>query len=224
MAKRLTDTEKWNDPWYRKLPVAYKNFWDYLCARCDNAGVWKVDMEMTQFQVDKTIEQAEALALFGNRIAVLSPDYWHILGFVPFQFGELSAESKPHKAVLALIQKHQIKGYPKGIHTLKDKDKDKSSVTKESVVSSNTFGTEANFNALWDLYPKKDGRKDALRHFQASVKTEVDLKNIQAALQKYLNYTQGKSEQYIKNGSTWFNNWTDWVNYEVKTGNVPSWM
>lgn len=125
MAKRFTDTEKWNDPWYRKLPVVYKNFWDYLCARCDNSGVWKVDMEMAQFQIDRTVDAGEALKYLAGRVVELTPDYWHIPGFVPFQFGKLSPDSKPHQAVLHLIEKHRNKGYPKGMDTLKDKEKDK---------------------------------------------------------------------------------------------------
>lgn len=118
------DTEKWSDPWYRKMPVVYKNFWDYLCARCDNAGVWKVDMELAQFQIGEPLKEAEALAIFEGKVVPLTANYWHIPGFVSFQFGELSADSKPHRSILSLIQKHQIKGYPKGIHTLKDSSKD----------------------------------------------------------------------------------------------------
>ena len=61
------------------------------------------------------------------------------------------------------------------------------------------------------LYPNRQGKKDALRHYKASVKTEVDVVQIGRALNNYLasgNVKRG----YVKNGSTWFNEWRDWVN------------
>jgi len=67
------------------------------------------------------------------------------------------------------------------------------------------------FEKIWVLYPNKVGKKEALRHFKTSIKTEEDYKNINIALINYL-----KSERVVKgfvqNGSTWFNNWQDWIN------------
>jgi hypothetical protein len=217
VARRFTDTEKYNDPWFRKLPVLYKQFFDYLCARCDNAGVWKVDMELAAFQIGEQINPEEALVLLNGRVNVLNADYWHVPGFVSFQFGKLSPDCKPHKSIIQLIEKHKNKGYPKGIHTLKDKDKD-SSKDKD-----NAFGTENNFNALWDLYPNKDGRKDALRHFRATVTTEQDLTDIHAAIKNYIN-SQKVKDGFVKNGSTWFNNWRDWINVKPIRTDIPQWM
>ena len=68
------------------------------------------------------------------------------------------------------------------------------------------------FSEIWERYPNKDGKKQAENHFKSSVKTENDWKNINKALDNYL-----KSEKvlkgFIKNGSTWFNNWLDWVDF-----------
>ena len=67
------------------------------------------------------------------------------------------------------------------------------------------------FESIWDSYPVRSGKKAACRHFTASVKTDQDVSNIQKALANYLasgNVKRG----YIKNGSTWFNEWQDWIN------------
>lgn len=74
------------------------------------------------------------------------------------------------------------------------------------------------FESLWMKYPKKDGKKAALNHFKATITTGEDINRIQKALDNYLRYLSiNKIEsKYIKNGSTWFNNWLDWVKWEIK--------
>ena len=69
------------------------------------------------------------------------------------------------------------------------------------------------FEPLWAKYPNKDGKKDALRHFNTTVKTDQDYQDIQMALNNYLN-SERVFNGFIKNGSTWFNNWRDWVDFK----------
>ena len=71
---------------------------------------------------------------------------------------------------------------------------------------------ESDFEDLWKRYKNKDGRKDALRYFKKSVITKDDLFNINKALNNY-NECKKVKAGFIKNGSTWFNNWNDWVDY-----------
>jgi len=66
------------------------------------------------------------------------------------------------------------------------------------------------FEEVWQLYPNRQGKKAALRHFRASVKTVDDLSKIIQALGNYLGSGNVK-RGLIKNGSTWFNEWQDWV-------------
>lgn len=71
------------------------------------------------------------------------------------------------------------------------------------------------FENVWNRYPKRLGRKEAERHFKASVKTSQDLTAINSALDNYKRYIHDKKieDQFVKMGSTWFNNWQDWINY-----------
>jgi len=72
------------------------------------------------------------------------------------------------------------------------------------------------FESLWLKYPRRLGKKEALRHYRASVLTDKDRADIECALDCYLktkNVLAGDM-QFIKHGSTWFNNWRDFVNYE----------
>lgn len=77
-------------------------------------------------------------------------------------------------------------------------------------------GGESEFEALWKEYPRQDGYKEAFKHFRATVKTTQDLTDITIALGNYkAHLTEKRIEpKFIKNGSTWFNNWKDWVEYK----------
>ena len=68
------------------------------------------------------------------------------------------------------------------------------------------------FEELWESYPNKDGKKSAYRDFSKSVISDQDVSDIRIAIKNYL-ASKKVAEGYIKNGSTWFHNWRDWVNY-----------
>lgn len=69
---------------------------------------------------------------------------------------------------------------------------------------------QADFEAIWKQYPKPVGKKMAIRHFFASVKTQNDLERIQKALANYTeSYNVGRG--FIQNGDRWFGDWQGWV-------------
>jgi len=95
-------------------------------------------------------------------------------------------------------------------HRMVQRSLHKQEVKKEKNVKKERKSMVA-FNVLWQRYPNRTGKKDALRHFEATVKTPEDLTNINTALTNYLRSDKVK-KGFIQNGSTWFNNWQDWVN------------
>ena len=72
----------------------------------------------------------------------------------------------------------------------------------------------AHFDSLWSEYPNPVGKKAALKSFVASVKTAQDLKNIRKALKNYKESLTTENWKKAQNGSTWFNNWQDWVGFK----------
>jgi len=76
------------------------------------------------------------------------------------------------------------------------------------------------FELLWRQYPQKDGKKAALRSFFATVRTYGELDNIKKALSNYTSHLKAPCNEWkrAKNGSTWFNNWEDWVDYDGSAG------
>ena len=71
------------------------------------------------------------------------------------------------------------------------------------------------FDEFWLSGPwQKLGKKEAKRHWNVSVKTERDWKDIQSARDRYGAHLKSASWLTPQYGSTWFNNWRDWVNFE----------
>jgi hypothetical protein len=128
MAKRLTDANKWDDPWYSDLSDTHKLAWDYICDKCDAVGVWKPSAKLLQFNT-KVSDLVEFFKVCGpERIYVMPNGNWWLVKFCDFQYGELKEDSKSPttKAYIKMLKKHSLWiGYSKGRHTPKDKDKDK---------------------------------------------------------------------------------------------------
>ena len=49
MAKRMSETEKWKDPWFEGLSKDFKLIWLYLLDDCDNAGIWQMSIRRLNF-------------------------------------------------------------------------------------------------------------------------------------------------------------------------------
>lgn len=145
MGKRFTSSEKWEDRWYRLLKPKMKNFWDYICTRCDNAGVWKPEWDMASFFIGEEVTPEEALQLLNDgkvRIHVLNNGYWQILGWIAYQAGSsLNDKIGAHRSIIAQINKYNAFGFNKdGLsldysdrvsHTLIDKKETRKRLERE---------------------------------------------------------------------------------------------
>ena len=69
------------------------------------------------------------------------------------------------------------------------------------------------FESIWDMYPKKQGKTNAFKAFQKALKEGEKIEDIKAGLQAFKAYLQALNvdSQYIPMGSTWFNQrrWND---------------
>ena len=108
----------------------------------------------------------------------------------------------------------------------------KDSIVEDNTVSSIEDGRERpkktisflvslfsdEFEEVWKMYPKKQGKSEALKAYAKARNDGTSKEDIVSGLKKYISYTQGRETRYIKNGSTWFNQkgWQD--EYEEETG------
>ncbi len=73
------------------------------------------------------------------------------------------------------------------------------------------------FELIWQQYPNKDSKKQSELNFNKSVKTYHHINQINQALNNYLNLLKIESWRKCKSGSTFFNNWQDWIDYKRMT-------
>ena len=72
---------------------------------------------------------------------------------------------------------------------------------------------EDEFEQLWELYPRKEGKKKALACYQKARKNGTTFEQVKAGIMNYCEYIRREQTelQYIAYGSTWFNGerWND---------------
>ena len=154
MAHRDTDTMKWDDVWFQQLEITEKLLWMYVCDKCDQAGVWKENRPLAEFQIGQKIDWEEAIESFKERISIYK-DRWVILAFIPFHYGTLTESHKMYKKIESCLSSHNMEYcidtlsivYLNGrnrlstkLDSLKDKDKDKDkNVLKEGGMGETTW-------------------------------------------------------------------------------------
>lgn len=86
-----------------------------------------------------------------------------------------------------------------------------------SLSSKNTINHVAIFEEVWSKYPKRLGKKQALKHFKSSVNTKEDIENCLKAVDNYCSFINHNriEQRFIKYGSTFFCNWTDWIDLDL---------
>lgn len=125
MAKRFVDSELWDKEWYMELSLKHKCFMRFLFDKCDASGVWSANWILATSYIGEKISEEDIKAL-GARVRKIGEKKYFLDDFISFQYGNLSPACKPHLKIIGLLEKHNIdsKGYPKGIETLEEKDKE----------------------------------------------------------------------------------------------------
>ena len=125
MAKRFTDSDKWKKGFIRGLPPKYKLLWLYILDDCNHAGVWDIDFEVASIRIGIKINEKEAINYFAEQIKIFDKGQkWFVPKFIDFQYGQLNANSRPHQAVIRLIDKYDLYNI-KGISPLDTGELDK---------------------------------------------------------------------------------------------------
>jgi hypothetical protein len=109
MAKRFTDSEKWQDDWFFNLDQCGKLSWLYIIDHCDHAGFWKKNIKLLNFNTGCNYVEDELLQIFNSRIIKIE-DKWFIPKFITFQYGNKFATSKqkPVQSAIEILRKFNL--------------------------------------------------------------------------------------------------------------------
>ena len=109
IAKRFTDSEKWNKQWIRELPPNMKLFWFYLLDNCDHAGIYNVDIKLANFQIGvRGLTEEKILETFNRKILPFKSGKWFIPKFIEFQYGDLNESNRAHLSVIKILKKYKL--------------------------------------------------------------------------------------------------------------------
>ena len=62
------------------------------------------------------------------------------------------------------------------------------------------------FEKLWEIYPKKQGKKDALKHYRKARKSGTTYEEVEQGIKAYVDFIKAnnKEMQFVKMGSSFF--------------------
>jgi hypothetical protein len=148
MAKRFTDSELWDKEWFMKLSCKHKCLVKMIRDKCDLSGVWSPNLIIASAYIGESVTLKEILEIDnGNQFAKIAAGKIFCIGFIKFQYGELSEKSPVHRKILNLLKSHGIEntynqiGYQYPINRVqeeeeekdKEEDKDKEKEKEEGV-------------------------------------------------------------------------------------------
>jgi hypothetical protein len=102
MSKRFTDSDKYKDPWFRKLTPTSKMLFLFMCDDCNHAGIWKENLETFNFIYKATASISDIDAM-GDKISKINNDTYLIQSFIKFQYGKLNPGNKAHLGVIRAL-------------------------------------------------------------------------------------------------------------------------
>ncbi len=152
MAKRLTDSRKWDDPWFTELSNTEKLTWIYMLDKCDYTGFFKPNIKLLNFQLDLDFTKETLLRVFKGRVQVLSDEKWFIPKFISFQYGLLS-DSDFHNKIKRILKDNRVStGCRQGVNTPKNKNKDKEEVKNKDKYKEYVLLTKKEYDKLLNIF------------------------------------------------------------------------
>lgn len=205
MAKRFTDTGKWDHAWFRKLTPAMKCAWIYVVDKCDHAGIWTADFEAMSFTIGFDFTETEFINTFQEKIKILDHDKFLIPSFIDFQYGALNPENRVHQSVISKLEKEGANKVLKSpLKGAKDKDKDKDKEKDKEYYAQILKIYE-------DLYPLKKGKTKGLAKLVRDIKSDSDLEDLRIAVSNYDADRKAEGYKFVKHFSTFAQEWQDWI-------------
>lgn len=219
--KRLTDTQKWVDPWFRRLSPAHKLAWLYILDTCDIAGIWPVDMALFKALSGANLKEAELLKALKGRAKAIPRNRWWIPKFITFQYNQLSKGCKMHVGVMTLIHKNELEAlWVEFLAHVND------TVIETPEVAKNDYPLlDEHAEEIYLAYPLLVGKPKALTAIRTALKTE----KFETLLSKTKAFAacQPANKAFCPHPASWFNaaryndNPATWVPKQLQGSKQP---
>ena len=193
----------------KQLPQGAKLLYSEITALSSKSGsCWASDQYfMTLYEVGQTTIQRWLRAL---------EDSGYIERHVKYKDGTKEIEKRYIKIRTDPMPENGNTYSQKRVYPMPKNGQENNTSTNKNIRASSTL--ESDFEKLWKLYPKKVGKKPALAAYKRAMtrkKNPTTNKAIQTGIVAYRKWLaeKGTEKQFIKDGSTFFNqeSWNDYL-------------
>lgn len=181
---------------------------DFVRDKCDVAGFWEPNWVLAQTYIDQSgkikLSEADLLKIDRGQQFVKMPDgKIFCVGFIEFQYGQLSETCNPHKKIISILKKHGVyervlQGYFKGTSTLEEEEEEQE-LDKEE---------EKGFGEAENLLPKGSGYHLFRHSIFSDFKTFSEHMTEQAEMGIDIRYYFEKVKDWSQSGN---NKKADWI-------------
>ena len=224
-AKTIIDSDA-----FLEMPLSTQALYFHLGMRADDDGFVnspkKIMRTVACSEDDMKLLIAKSFIIpFESGVVVIK--HWKIHNYI---------RSDRYKETTYTEEKELLKLKDNNAYTLKEQlgipsdipmvDAGKDSLGKVSLDkgSINTCAIKEEFEALWRLYPKKQGKDKAYGYYERARKTGTNFDEVEQGILAYKSYIEANQieMQYVKMGSTFFSQkaWNDdWTIRQKSSGN-----
>ena len=215
MAKSIMDSDL-----FLEMPQSSQNLYFHLLLRADDDGFVgnpRQIMRMVNCSEDdmRILIMKQFLIPFNSGIVVIK--HWKIHNYIRNDRYKPTIYQEEKKLLEENDNKEYKLGIPDGYQRETQYSIGKYSIVKDSIEKNNNNAQrrkelEEEFEQLWAMYPNKKGKTNALKAY-LKARDKYSFEEIEQGIRNYIFYIKesGLDPQFIKHGSTWFNQqcWND---------------
>jgi hypothetical protein len=122
-------------------------------------------------------------------------------------------QQKNQEQELPVVENQQVENQQTENHTQLNTNQLNTNLSSKKELNNIPADIPAEFENLWKIYPRKEGKKKAFSAYEKARKKGVSFADVEQGIKNYIKYIEinHTEKAYIKHGSTWFGGecWSD---------------
>lgn len=176
MAKRFTDTELWDKEWFMKLDCRLKCLVKFVRDKADLSGVWSPNWILANSYIGEPVNIEDLLSIdSGKQFKLIDGNKVFCIGFIEFQYGQLSEKSPVHRKIIQILKGHKIP-YQYPINRVQEEEEEKEKEKESAVVVDLEHETTYPIEKCLEIALKDE------RWVKANTTNKAELQQFNAAL------------------------------------------